>query len=291
MTKFFIFNYNRFFLKIKMSTQEESFNINAQSASRKPLLHWQICPTCRVGTRTGQSWGLLPETSADTGWRSCPWCLCLRAVPRCDASSLRSRMKCHNPDLTLQSLQAKNQSMQTEEWWTITNKQKDEPWTHPPNLNCTEMWVQRKNRCRVKDRRGCDQFLLRILFDFYCQPLRCVTWLVKFFTCCVNNCRALKNWKYPFLGSTSKLTKLFNTLIKNSFWNTKQGRCVSCENLLPEPHHQRHQKDQKHPTEVDQHTNINQSWKVSVFPHYFHVCMRNRLHQFWLACLFISVTC
>ena len=44
--------------------------------------------TCQGSTRTAQNWGLLLETSADTGWHSCPWCPYRPAAPRCDASSL-----------------------------------------------------------------------------------------------------------------------------------------------------------------------------------------------------------
>lgn len=46
--------------------------------------------TCQGSTRTVRSWGRPPETSADTGWHSCPCWLCPRAVPRCDASSLEN---------------------------------------------------------------------------------------------------------------------------------------------------------------------------------------------------------
>ena len=66
--------------------------------------------TCQGSTRTVQSWGRPPETSANTGWHSYPCWLCHRAVPLCDASSL-GKKKVTSLGQAVKSLLMRKQSL------------------------------------------------------------------------------------------------------------------------------------------------------------------------------------
>lgn len=58
------------------------------SGAGEEKLAWDRGRTCRGSTRTGRSLGPPLETSADTGWHSCPLYRYPPAAPPCDASSL-----------------------------------------------------------------------------------------------------------------------------------------------------------------------------------------------------------